>query len=312
MFNGKTAPPKLNDRVALNKSATVEHGESPIGAIDNTISPIMQSILDERMAELAKRPIKQQARALLSERLSPGRTKLTLRDLDDAADETLNTVKGYCQEVVQSLVQRGHNGRGRLIGDAEAGLLINYLMATQFGAGEFEPLFHESDVEDIIISSVASGRRSTKIKVSTYRQSGKREEKIDVEPADVIEMVNRAARRQGRQLSPVTPILNAQMPNGARINAVLNPVCDPYLRVTIRVHRLIARTFTDLVELGTLSIPAAAWLYLSIRSKLSICVAGGTSSGKTNLLNALSTVIDPEENIICIEGRELMRQVSSK
>ncbi|NJM39297.1 MAG: CpaF family protein [Anaerolineae bacterium] len=296
------APPKVD----LKPISTVHHGSSPIGALDNSVSPIMQSILDERRDELAKRPIKQQARLLLSDRLAPSRTKVSLRDLDDAADDTLAQVKTYCEEVVQSLVQRGHAGRGRLIGDEEAAYLVKYLMATQFGAGEFEPLFHEGDVEDIVISTVPTGRRSTKVVVTTYRQSGRRDEKLDVEPADVIEMVNRFARRQGRQLSPVTPILNAQMPNGARINAVLNPVCDPYLRVTIRVHRLIARTFEDLVRLGTLSVSAAAWLYLCIRAKLSLCVAGGTSSGKTNLLNALSTVIDPGENLICIEDtREL-------
>jgi pilus assembly protein CpaF len=310
MFTKITAPatPK---KVDLKPISSVNHDGSPIGTIDNTISLVMQSILDERRDELAKRPIKQQARLLLSERLAPSRTKVTLRDLDDAADDTLTQVKAYCEEVVQSLVQRGHNGRGRLIGEEEAAYLVKYLMATQFGAGEFEPLFHETDVEDIVISTVSTGRRSTKVVVSTYRQSGRREEKIDVEPADVIEMVNRFARRQGRQLSPVTPILNAQMPNGARINAVLNPVCDPYLRVTIRVHRLIARTFEDLVKLGTLTVPAAAWLYLCIRAKLSMCVAGGTSSGKTNLLNALSTVINPEENLVCIEDtRELKLSTS--
>jgi pilus assembly protein CpaF len=103
------------------------------------------------------------------------------------------------------------------------------------------------------------------------------------------------------------------MRNGARINAVLNPVCDPHISATIRIHRLVARTFDDLVRLGTLSQAAASWLWLAVHSGLSIVVGGGTSSGKTNLLNALVGVMPNALRCVVIEDtRELELTVPDK
>jgi pilus assembly protein CpaF len=76
--------------------------------------------------------------------------------------------------------------------------------------------------------------------------------------------------------------------------------------VTIRIHRLVARTFDDLIQLGTLTPAAAAWLEMCIKARLAIVIGGGTSSGKTNLLNAIARVADPRERIVVIEDtREL-------
>ena len=195
-----------------------------------------------------------------------------------------------------------------------AGDITQYVMDWQFGAGPLETLFRELDVEDIIINSISSttplaisptpshpaaqatpailsetssqsafetpSRDQPTLEVWTYRQSGKRREDIQITADDLREIINRNAGSQGRALNPVNPILNAQMRNGARVNAVLSPVCDPYIAVTIRVHRLIARTFEDLVGLGTLSVPAAAWLWLVIRAGLSTVVGGGTGAGQ--------------------------------
>jgi pilus assembly protein CpaF len=310
MLNGNITSPS-DTKVKLLPVATVEHGESPIGATDNSLSTITQDILRQRAREQAKKPIKRQVREMLSTRLKA--SSLSLRELDDASEATRAEVLKLAEEVVGTLVQRGLNSKGRLIKEDEAQLLVRYLLAVQFGAGEFEPLFHEPDVEDIVINTVATGRRSSRIEVYTFRQSGKRAERIDASPEDVIEMVNRASRMQGRQLSPVTPVLNAQMLNGARLNAVMNPACDPFLSVTIRIHRLIARTLMDLVKMGTLTEAAAAWLHLCVRAQLAICVGGGTSSGKTNLLNALVRVIESHERIVCIEDtRELDLAVPDK
>jgi pilus assembly protein CpaF len=129
-------------------------------------------------------------------------------------------------------------------------------------------------------------------------------------------LVNRSARLQGRALTPMTPILNAQMAHSsriARINAVLDPVCDPFLSVTIRIHRLVARSFDDLVRMGTLTDAAASWLWLCVQARLAMVVGGGTSSGKTNFLNALCALLPVDERVVCIEDtRELDLTVADK
>ena len=153
--------------------------------------------------------------------------------------------------------------------------------------------------------------------VWTYRQSGKRREAIDLTLDDLREILNRNAGAQGHALNPTAPILNAQMRTGAgrgaRVNAVLSPVCDPGISVTIRIHRLVARRFDDLVRLGTLSPAAASWLWLAVRSGLSMVVGGATSSGKTNLLNALAGVMPAGLRCVVIEDtRELELPVPDK
>ncbi len=134
---------------------------------------------------------------------------------------------------------------------------------------------------------------------------------MQISSGEVREIVNRNAGAQGRALNASTPILNAQMRYGAgagsRICAVVDPVCDPYLSVTIRIHRLVARSFEDLVALGTLTPAAANWL------RLLIVVAGGTSSGKTNFLNAIACLMPEHLRVIVIEDtRELDLAVSDK
>lgn len=135
------------------------------------------------------------------------------------------------QAILDQLRQRGLAGRGPIFSDADLAAMLQRLMDWQFGAGALEPLFREPDVEDIVINSVREPSGEVALQVWTYRQSGKRHEDIALSVEDLRQIINRNAGYQGRALNPNTPILNAQMRNGAgagaRINAVLNPVRDP-------------------------------------------------------------------------------------
>jgi pilus assembly protein CpaF len=257
--------------------------------------------------------LKLAARQALRDRLKPEKSAISLRELDEAAPETVAKVEAITRAVVSDMQRKGLAGQGTVIPDAKAQEIIAYLLDWQFGAGPLEPLFHEPDVEDIVMNSVPVTLAQSRIEVWTYRQSGKRQEPIEITPEEVQEIVNRNAAYQGRALNATSPILNAQMRNGSRVNAVLNPVCDPRISVTIRIHRLVARSFDDLVRFGTLTRPAASWLWLCVQSGLATVVAGSTSSGKTNFLNALARIMPPNLRVVCIEDtRELDLAVPDK
>ena len=283
---------------------------------DEFLSPIAAHALAQRNRALTATPIKQQARALFIERLKPEHAHISTQELDAASDETRAKVEKIAWGVGKALQERGYAAKGVMLSDDAVEQLVAYLMAVQFGAGELESLFQEEDVEDIVINTVPMSRTQAQVEVWTFRQSGKRREQVDLTPDDVIELVNRSARMQGRALTPMTPILNAQMAHGGRagrVNAVLDPVCDPALSVTIRIHRLVARSFDDLVRLGTLTDAAASWLWLCVRARLAMVIGGGTSSGKTNFLNALCALLPPDERVVCIEDtRELDLAVADK
>lgn len=287
-----------------------------IPVIDDRTS-LVDAKQDERERALQSQDLLAEARQQLAERLKPEVSSISAHDLDEAAPNTRERVAEIARNVIDSMQRRGLAGRSLAIDEVQATQLLQQLLDWQFGTGPLEPLFRESDVEDIVINSSESETGTTPLEIWTYRQSGKQREAITLTLDELREIINRNAGYQGRALNPTTPILNAQLRNGdacgARINAVLSPICDPHISVTIRIHRLIARSFDDLVGLGTLPVAAANWLWLAVQSGLSTIVAGATSSGKTNFLNALAGVMPSNLRCVVIEDtRELALPVQDK
>ena len=105
----------------------------------------------------------------------------------------------------------------------------------------------------------------------------------------------------GRRIDKGSPLVNACLANGDRVNAVVPPVAPGGPAVTIRKFSGRITSLKRLVELGALPIWYAQLLSCAVRSRQSIAVAGGTGSGKTTLLNALSCEIDHGERIVTIE-----------
>ncbi|NJM41947.1 MAG: hypothetical protein HC853_14915 [Anaerolineae bacterium] len=219
------------------------HTRAGIVARDDTTSLVLAR--DARHQEMLRsQDLKDEARRRLSELLQQSQTADEVRALEAGSPETQARVRKQAEGVVKGLQQRGLTGLGPVISDELAEQLVAHVLDWQFGTGPLEPLFRESDVEDIIVNSAASPHSEPQIEVWTYRQSGKRREDIAITPDDVREIVNRNAALQGRALNTTSPLLNAQMrfgqAAGSRINAVLNPACDPEISVTIRIHRPVA------------------------------------------------------------------------
>src|SRR5690606_31666766 len=112
----------------------------------------------------------------------------------------------------------------------------------------------------------------------------------------------RAIGPLGRRLDETSPMVDARLPDGSRLNAVIPPLTARSTHVTIRKFVLRARTLDDLVELGTLPPQAAGFLEAAVRAGLNLLIAGGTGSGKTTCLNALGAcVAGLEERVVTIE-----------
>ena len=115
------------------------------------------------------------------------------------------------------------------------------------------------------------------------------------------------ANHLGKKLDEDHPLLNAQLPDGSRIAAVIPPVVRPAPAVTIR--KFTSRTFTvdDLIARGTLNAPLADFLSDQIRTGKTILISGGTGTGKTTLLNVLAQAIPDEDRIVVIEDTTELR-----
>jgi pilus assembly protein CpaF len=165
-------------------------------------------------------------------------------------------------------------------------------------AERLEALLGDSSVEEVMINGphkafVISGGRKTRHDLGFETD------------AELREAIGAMVHRAGRRLDDRTPLADVRLPDGSRLNAVIAPLA-PYTTVTIRRFVLRDRALDDLVKLGMLPAGPARFLDAAMRSGVNLLVAGGTSTGKTTLLNALCACIAPDERVVTIEEtREL-------
>jgi pilus assembly protein CpaF len=172
------------------------------------------------------------------------------------------------------------------------------------GIGPLEPLLSDPSLSDILVNGHET------VWVDRYG----RLERTDVKFQDeehLLHVINRIVARIGRRIDESSPIVDARLPDGSRVNAVIRPLSLDGPCLSIRRFRHTPFLLQDLINGQTLSAQMAKFLSLAVISKLNILVSGGTAAGKTTLLNVLSGYISDLERIITVEDTsELQLQQS--
>jgi pilus assembly protein CpaF len=123
----------------------------------------------------------------------------------------------------------------------------------------------------------------------------------------LLSAIHNVAQWVGRDFSPERPVLDARLPDGSRVHAIMPPAARTGIYLTIRKFSRDLLTLEDLIRYGSLSPVAKEFLEICVRLKKNIIVSGGTGTGKTSLLNALSASIPAEERIVVIEDTSELR-----
>ena len=123
----------------------------------------------------------------------------------------------------------------------------------------------------------------------------------------LISAIHNIAQWVGREIDPHRPILDARLPNGSRVNAIIPPSARTGTYLTIRKFSRDALTMADMQRLGSISAQATEFLDLCVRLRKNILISGGTGTGKTSLLNAVSESIPEDERIVVIEDTSELR-----
>ncbi|MFO0876424.1 MAG: CpaF family protein [Gemmataceae bacterium] len=123
----------------------------------------------------------------------------------------------------------------------------------------------------------------------------------------LLQILDRIVARVGRRLDDTSPMVDARLPDGSRLNAIIPPLSLKGPSLSIRRFSATPLQFERLVELGSLTQEMAYFLQAAVQGKLNIIVSGGTGSGKTTLLNCLSSFIPEHERIITIEDAAELR-----
>lgn len=180
--------------------------------------------------------------------------------------------------------------------------LIGKLIQDMLGLGEIEFLVNDPSLEEIVIPSAKEQIRVYSKKYGWIETSMKIERE-----EDIINYSNIIARRVGRQITILNPLLDAHLISGDRINAVLYPIDTRGNTITIRKFARDPFTIIDFIKNKTCDLETASILWLGIEFEMNILISGGTASGKTSFLNACLPFIPPNQRIISIEDtRELM------
>ena len=179
--------------------------------------------------------------------------------------------------------------------------LVGILLQEMLGLGNIEFLLNDPDLEEIVVNSA-----SEPIRVY-HKKYGWLETNITIHSEDQIQNYSSIiARRVGRQITTLTPLLDAHLVTGDRANAVLYPICSKGNTITIRKFARDPWTVIDLINNKTCTAEIFALIWHAIQYEMNILVSGGTASGKTSFLNVILPFIPPNQRIISIEDtREL-------
>jgi pilus assembly protein CpaF len=203
---------------------------------------------------------------------------------------------GEPAEQVRELVE----AEAALLGAEDREALVARIVRDTVGLGPLEDLLADPAVEEVMVNGPHR----------VYVERGGRIEPTAVGFADEEELRNAIERilaPLGRRIDELSPMVDARLGDGSRVNAVIPPLAIDGPALSIRRFGARRPGPRELVELGTLTEPQLESLRAAVASRRSVLVCGGTGSGKTTLLNALSSFIEPGERVVTIEDAAELR-----
>ncbi|MGE3268644.1 MAG: CpaF family protein [Chloroflexota bacterium] len=178
--------------------------------------------------------------------------------------------------------------------------LLEAIMAELLSFGPIEPLLRDESISEIMVNGPDQ--------IWVERKGQLEETDIRFENDDhVRRIIDRIVAPLGRRCDEASPMVDARLPDGSRVNAIIPPISLIGPVITIRKFSREALTMQNLVQFGSITPDVADFLSLCVQGALNILVSGGTGSGKTTLLNVLSSFIPSNERIVTIEDAAELR-----
>ena len=219
--------------------------------------------------------------------------RLDLEALEKVTDE--RQIAAQIRQAVAELLR----GETTPLSQMEREELVDQVVYEVIGLGPIEPLFRDRTVSDILVNGprdiyVERGGKLQRV-MTSFRND-----------AHLMSVIDRIVSRVGRRVDESSPMVDARLPDGSRVNAIIPPLAVDAPILSIR--RFGAElTPQKLVQLGALTEEMMLFLSACVKARLNVMVSGGTGSGKTTLLNALSSFIPPSERVITIEDAAELR-----
>jgi pilus assembly protein CpaF len=194
------------------------------------------------------------------------------------------------------------NEEGRLLTDADRARLVEEIKNELLGLGPLEPLLWDDDVSDILVNgpNQVYVERQGKLYLTEVRFNDEQH---------LMLIIDRIVSQVGRRVDEASPMVDARLADGSRINAIIPPLALDGPTLSIRRFGKKRYTVDDLIDKETVNADMVDFMHAIVKARLNILVCGGTGSGKTTMLNCMSSFIPGDERIVTIEdSAELLLQ----
>lgn len=215
-----------------------------------------------------------------------------IAELDPSIDITQTAeVRGTIQEMFESMLAE----ESIVLTRNEKRKLFDQIVAEILGFGPLEQFLHSDEITEVMVNGPKSVYIEMKGKLTKTPV-------IFEDNGHLLRIIDRIVAPLGRRIDEGSPTVDARLPDGSRVNAVVPPIALDGPSLTIRIFSKVPLTIDDLVRFGSVTPESVEFLKACVISKLNIFISGGTGSGKTTLLNILSGFIPDDERIVTIEN----------
>jgi pilus assembly protein CpaF len=206
----------------------------------------------------------------------------------------VNVTASDIRPKIEGIVDRTLTEHGFAVTRDERGRLIDQLANDVTGFGPLEPFLKDDSITEVMVN----GPRHVYIE-----RNGKieRVDSVFLNDEHVLRIIDRIITPMGRRIDETSPRVDARLPDGSRVNAIVEPLSLVGPVITVRKFAQTPYTVADLVRFGTASAEMFEFMRMCIEARLNLFVSGGTGSGKTTTLNVLSSFIPNDERIVTIE-----------
>ncbi len=234
----------------------------------------------------------------------PGQASFRQADLIRLKEHLLNLISRELESrpivatdrraAIQEIMQQAYDSLRLSLPTTVRDQLFHDIMDDLMGFGPLQPLLDDPEISEVMVNGCKSVyiERNGKIQKTNIT--------FDNDQA-VIRVIEKIILPLGRRIDQESPTVDARLPDGSRVNAVIPPVAIDGPSITIRKFQKDKLTIDQLIKLGSITRPMADFIRACVISRLNIIISGGTGSGKTTLLNILSGFIPTDERIVTIE-----------
>ncbi|HOD05356.1 MAG TPA: CpaF family protein [Anaerolineaceae bacterium] len=204
------------------------------------------------------------------------------------------------REAIQQIMTSAYQGLRLSLPNTLRDQLFHEIMDDLMGFGPLQPLLDDPDITEVMVNG------PKKVYVERKGKITKTNVTFDDDNA-VIRVIEKIILPLGRRIDGDSPTVDARLPDGSRVNAVIAPVAIDGPSITIREFQKGKLSVEQLIQFGSITRPMADFVRACVVSRLNIVISGGTGSGKTTLLNVLSGFIPEDERIVTIEDAAELR-----